>query len=64
MSKLIQLLVKAGIEPSKTETISDDLHELKRRKVPVVVDEKSFVGCSKEDKSKSRVGDESNMNVS
>ena len=42
-SKLFQLLVKAGIEPSKTETVSDDLHELKGRKVPVVVDEKGFV---------------------
>ena len=42
-SKLFELLVKAGFEPSKAETISEDLHELKGRKVAVTVDAKGFV---------------------
>lgn len=42
-SRLYELLVKSGIEPSKVETISDDFRELKGRKVSVVIDSKGFV---------------------
>lgn len=42
-SKLFDLLVKAGFEPSKAETISEDLHELKGRKIQVTVDSKGFM---------------------
>lgn len=42
-SRLFELLVKAGFEPSKAEMISEDLHELKGRKIPVTVDAKGFV---------------------
>jgi hypothetical protein len=42
-SRLYQLLVKAGFDPSSTSTISDELGELKGRTVPVSIDSKGFI---------------------
>ena len=41
-SKLYQILVKAGFDPSTGATISDDLHELRGRTVQTTVDAKGF----------------------
>lgn len=41
-SKLYQILVKAGFDPSTGATLSDDLHELKGRTVQTTVDAKGF----------------------
>jgi hypothetical protein len=42
-SRLYQLLVKAGFDALSAPTVSDDLHELRGRTVPVSVDQKDFV---------------------
>jgi hypothetical protein len=41
-SKLYQILVKAGFDPSTGATISDDLRELKGRTVQATIDAKGF----------------------
>ena len=41
-SRLYQILVKAGFDPSSGATVSDDLHELKGRTAQATIDAKGF----------------------
>ena len=41
-SRLYQILVKAGFDPSSGATVSDDLHELKGRSAQATIDAKGF----------------------